>query len=224
MSSRDEILNRLRRQARPETLPPVWRSQREFADLAARFTESLTAAKGEVRRAESLERAWAEVDAILREVGAQAVVANNEPPLNAIALAARWPDCEWHVVDQTPGDLRQFCARADIGLSGVEAALAETGSLVVHSGPGKSRMVTLLPPVHIALVPVSGLMPDIFIWTAARAGKMPANVILISGPSKSADIEMTLVLGVHGPRRLIAVLYDTGEMRDSRVAELRTTD
>ena len=107
--------------------------------------------------------------------------------------------------------MREFCARADVGLSGVEGALAETGSLIVHSGPGKSRLATLLPPVHVALVPVSCLMPDIFTWTAARNGKMPANLTLISGPSKSADIEFTLALGVHGPGRLVAVLYDTGQ-------------
>mgnify|MGYP001606247073 CR=1 FL=1 len=207
MSAREDILNRLRRTARQETLPPVWRSQREFADLAVRFTESLTEAKGEVRWTESWELALAEVDAILREVGAQAVVANNEPPLNTVALSQRWPEFEWHIVGQTPGDLRQFCARADVGLSGVEAALAETGSLIVRSGPGKSRQATLLPPVHVALVPVSCLMPDIFTWTAARTGKMPANLTLISGPSKSADIEFTLALGVHGPKRLIAVLF-----------------
>ncbi len=210
MKARAEILNRLRGKARKETLSSAWRSQREYPDLAARFTESLAAAKGEVLRVESLESALAEVEAILREVGATAIVANNEPPLNTVGLTQRWPNCEWHIVGQTPGDLREFCVRADVGLSSVEAALAETGSLVVYSGPGKSRQATLLPPVHVALVPAACLMPDIFTWTAARTGKMPANLTLISGPSKSADIEFTLVLGVHGPKRLIAVLYETG--------------
>ena len=213
MNAREEILNRLRTKAQKGTTPAAWQSQREFTDLAARFTQSLTASKGEVRRAESLELALAEVDIILCEVGAKAIVANNEPPLSAAALTQRWPDHEWHIVGQTVGDLRRFCARADVGLSGVEAALAETGSLIVHSGPGKSRQATLLPPVHVALVPVSCLTPDIFTWTATRNGKMPANLILISGPSKSADIEFTLTLGVHGPKRLIVVLYETGRRR-----------
>ncbi len=208
MSAREEILNRLRPKAREENPPPAWRSQRAFPDLAARFTESLTAVKGEVRRAASLELAWAEVDEILREVGAQAVAANDEPPLNTVNLGQRWPDCEWHVVGQTAGDLRQFCARADVGLSGAEVALAETGSIIVSSGSKKSRLATLLPPVHVAMVPVSCLTPDIFCWTAGRAGDMPANVVIISGPSKTADIEFTLTLGVHGPGRLIVVLYE----------------
>ena len=212
MSAREEILDRLRSRARQETSCPAWRTQREFADLADQFAQSLTAAKGEVRRVDSLELAWGEVDAILCEVEAQAVVAHDEPPLNTVALTRRWPDCEWHIVGQTAGDLRPFCARADVGLSAAEAALAETGSIIVSSGPGKSRLATLLPPLHVVLVPVSCLAPDIFTWTAGRSGKMPANVTAISGPSKTADIEFTLVLGVHGPRRLIVVLYETGEI------------
>lgn len=208
MSARNEILDSLRTKESEADLPPAWESQRDFDDLAARFEESLIAAKGEVRRADNLESAWKEVDAILREIGAQAVVANDEPPFSAELLTERWPECEWHVVGQTAGDLREFCARADVGLSSAEVALAETGSIVVESGPGKSRLATLLPPIHIALVPVSRLTPDIFTWTANRSGKMPANTTIISGPSKSADIEFILTLGVHGPKRMIVVLYE----------------
>ena len=133
---------------------------------------------------------------------------NAEPPLDGIDLAARWPNVEWHVTGQSSGDLRAFCAAADAGITGVDAALAETGTIVVSSGPGKSRLVSLLPPVHIALVPTSSLTVDLFTWTAARGGAMPASVTLISGPSKTADIEQVMAIGVHGPKRLIVILYD----------------
>ena len=86
MSAREEILNRLRDRRRKSTLPPVWKSQREFPDLAARFTDPLTAVKGEVRRAENLEQAWDALDTILREVGAQVVVANDHHEGNTGAL------------------------------------------------------------------------------------------------------------------------------------------
>ena len=210
MSPREEILERLRKKASRVEMPGPWQSQRNFPDLAARFTTSLTAVRGEVRRTENLEAALVEVGTVLDEVSAKAVVANSEAPLSEVGLDERWPECEWHLVGKTPGDLREFCARADAGLSGVEAALAETGSLVVHSGIGKSRLATLLPPVHIALVPVSCLVQDIFTWTALRNREMsmPSNLNLISGPSKSADIEFTLTIGVHGPKRLVAVLYE----------------
>ncbi|MFC1717194.1 lactate utilization protein C [Candidatus Poribacteria bacterium] len=207
MSAREEILSRLRTEVREAELPPAWESKRDFPDLVARFTETLTASLGEVRQADSLESAWEEVGAILREEGAKAVVANDEPPLSAEVLTKRWPDYEWHIVGQTTGDLREFCIRADVGISCAEAALAETGSIVVRSGPGKSRLATLLPPVHVALVPISCLTPDIFTWTAERFGEMPANLLIISGPSKTADIEFTLTLGVHGPGRLVVVLF-----------------
>lgn len=209
MSAREEILQRLRSAARPEVLPPAWTSGRDFPDLEARFSEALQGGKGEVRRTDDLEGAWEEVDAVLREVGARVVVVNHEPPLDQIVVQRRWPGCEWHVVGQTQGDLRAFCARADVGLSGAEAALAETGTVVVSSGRGKSRMATLLPPVHLALVPLSCLTPDIFTWAAERTGEMPANKVFISGPSKTADIEFTLTLGVHGPGRMVVVLYGT---------------
>lgn len=208
LSAREEILQRLQSQARPEVLPPAWTSGRSFADLEDRFAAALEAAHGEVRRAPDLEGAWKEVDTILGEVGARAVVANGEPPLDEALLRQRWPACEWHVVGQTEGDLRAFCVGADVGLSGVEAALAETGTVVVSSGPQKSRMATLLPPLHLALVPRSCLLPDLFTWTAGRNGAMPANRVFISGPSKTADIEFTLTLGVHGPGRVVVVLYD----------------
>ena len=97
-------------------------------------------------------------------------------------------------------------------ITGADAALAETGSLVVTSGPGKSRMVSLLPPVHIALVPVSRLTNDIFTYMAAQGNNtpdtMPANRVFITGPSKSGDIEQILALGMHGPKRCIVILYE----------------
>jgi len=218
MNTRDEILARLREQARDVAPPPPWRSRRQFDDLSEQFTEALTAVKGEVWRAASLEEAFDHVDRILHEIEAETAVANLEPPLDAIDLAGRWPEVMWRVAGQSEGEvrgaLRPFAVSADIGLSGVDAALAETGTVVVSSGPGRSRLTTLLPPVHLALAPTSSLTSDIFTlvktfsWLAARGGEMPAATTLISGPSKTADIEQTTAIGVHGPKRFIVVLYD----------------
>jgi L-lactate utilization protein LutC len=80
----------------------------------------------------------------------------------------------------------------------------------VSSGPGRSRLATLLPPVHIALVPTSRMTTDIFTFTAARQGELPANMVFISGPSKTGDIEQTMSIGVHGPKRFIVILYEDG--------------
>ncbi len=212
MSTRERILNRLRSQARAISHPEPWRSSREFPDLVGRFTEALIAAGGEAYYAANLEDALHQVGALIPVLEVEKAVATHEPPLAGLDLPARWPHVAWHMVapegSADPAALRAFCAAADLGLSGAQGALAETGTVIVASGPGKSRLATLMPPVHLALVPVSSLYPDIFAWTAARNGDLPASQTLISGPSKTADIEQTLAVGVHGPKRMIAVLYD----------------
>jgi L-lactate dehydrogenase complex protein LldG len=210
MTDRDQILTTLRQQARTVAHPPAWQTRRQFADLTERFTASLIAAHGEVHRAGSLAEALDLLDHVLAGLGAERVAVNAEPPLDGVDLGARWPQIEWRVAGQEGDDLRAFCAAADAGVTGVDAALAETGTIVVSSGPGKSRLVPLLPPVHIALAPTSRLTTDLFTWTAGRGGSIPSSLTLISGPSKTADIEQTMAIGVHGPKRLIVILYEGG--------------
>lgn len=102
------------------------------------------------------------------------------------------------------------------GLTGVEAAFAATGSLLVVAGVGQSRAASLLPFRHIALIPFSRLYPTIEAWLAERRAAGNLEVLLraragwnlITGPSKSADIEMNLTLGVHGPKFVHAILFD----------------
>jgi L-lactate dehydrogenase complex protein LldG len=102
------------------------------------------------------------------------------------------------------------------GITGVEAAFAATGSMLMLAGPGTSRSASLLPFRHIALIPFSRLYRNFEEWLAERreAGTLVdtfrsrANLTLISGPSKSADIEMNLTLGVHGPKFVHAILFD----------------
>ncbi|MFO7631213.1 MAG: LUD domain-containing protein [Caldilinea sp.] len=102
------------------------------------------------------------------------------------------------------------------GVTGVDAAFAATGSILVMSGAGQSRAASLLPFRHIALIPFSRLYPTIEAWLAERraAGELDdllrtrAGWNMITGPSKSADIEMNLTLGVHGPKFVHAILFD----------------
>lgn len=211
MSDRDQILAALRQQARPADHPPAWQSRRQFDDLAQRFATSLTQAHGEVHRAANLDAALATLGDVLAGLGARRVAVNADSPLDAIDLSGRWPAIQWRMAGQENDDLRAFCAAADAGITGADALLAETGTVVISSGPGKSRLVPLLPPVHIALAPTIKLTTDLFTWTAGRGAAMPSSLTLISGPSKTADIEQTMAIGVHGPKRLIVILYGTGE-------------
>ncbi len=207
-TAREDILNALRGRVRRSESPPApWQSRQHFDDPIARFADTLTSLYGEVIRATNADDALNRLGNVLTNLGATRVAVNDEPPLAGVDLAARWPDITWHIVGRTEGDLKSFCADADAGVTGAIAALAETGSIVVSSGPGRSRLVSLLPPVHIALVPVSCLTTDLLTWAAARAGEWPANVVAITGPSRTADIEQTTALGMHGPKRVIAILY-----------------
>lgn len=95
----------------------------------------------------------------------------------------------------------------DAGFTTTRGGIAETGGLIVWPSPEEPRLMSLVPPVHFALLDTAAIF-DTF-WDAMRsqkwAARMPANALLISGPSKTADIEQTLAYGVHGPKRLIVV-------------------
>ncbi len=104
-------------------------------------------------------------------------------------------------------------ARADdaIGVTGVFCAIAETGTLVLASGPDTPASVSLLPETHIAVVSQVVIVPTLEdAWDRLRAAAtMPRAVNLVSGPSRTADIEQTVTLGAHGPARVhIIVLTD----------------
>jgi L-lactate dehydrogenase complex protein LldG len=97
---------------------------------------------------------------------------------------------------------------ATVGVTGALAGLADTGSLALLSGPGRGRLASLLPPVHVALLTVARLYPTMAAFFAAHpdAARQASNLVFVSGPSRTADIEQTLTLGVHGPRELHVVL------------------
>jgi L-lactate dehydrogenase complex protein LldG len=99
-------------------------------------------------------------------------------------------------------------ALAEVGLTACDGAIAETGSLVMLSAPGRSRLVSLLPPFHIAVVTPGDLcfsMGEYFNDHRERL-ESSASCTFITGPSRTADIELTLTLGIHGPGRIAIVL------------------
>jgi L-lactate dehydrogenase complex protein LldG len=97
---------------------------------------------------------------------------------------------------------------AIVGITGATAALVDTGSVALVHGSGRPRLVSVLPPVHVALVPVTGLRATLGAWFAEAPDVLhvAANVVIVTGPSRTADIEMTLTRGVHGPR-LVHVVF-----------------
>jgi L-lactate dehydrogenase complex protein LldG len=105
-------------------------------------------------------------------------------------------------------DPRERQAAAELGITGCDAAIAETASVVLLSGRGRSRAVSLLPPVHLAIVQRHQLcltMAEVF-EKYSGALQSAASCTLITGPSRTADIELTLTLGIHGPGRVVVVI------------------
>jgi len=111
--------------------------------------------------------------------------------------------------------LREKALKSDIGITGVDYAISETGSVAIAAGRGVSRLVSLVMPVHIAVVRRGQVLPSLDdLFTLRRLdflqGRDSSYMNIISGPSRSADIEQTIVRGVHGPREVHMVLLDRG--------------
>jgi L-lactate dehydrogenase complex protein LldG len=113
---------------------------------------------------------------------------------------------------------REAAFECEASITDCRAGLADTGAILVWSDDGFGRSSTLVVPVHVVLLPVSRILPDLIdglalahAQTAGRAGgdgRLPSNIVVINGPSKTADIEMNLVTGVHGPKFLYVLVVD----------------
>ena len=99
-------------------------------------------------------------------------------------------------------------ANARIGISQVDWALADTGTLVQDATSIDKRLASTLPEIHIALLPSDGLLPDMAALLEILSPQQMNYIAMITGPSRTADIERVLTIGVHGPKRLIIVLID----------------
>ena len=173
----------------------------EIEDPPARFIEELEALGGHSKRAGSLEEARGYVLDLAQEQEAKLLVRWDVEYLDALAADELLRDSGIEVAlwRELP-DLRETAGRADIGLSTATWAIAETGSLVLEHGPGQGRSVTLLPPTYVAILPVDRVLrtvPEAI--QKYSGGTLPANVCFHTGPSRSGDIEMSLVVGMHGP-------------------------
>ena len=111
-----------------------------------------------------------------------------------------------HGIEICIGTEDETLFRVDAALTGVMAAIAEFGSLVCASSSREARGFSLIPPTHIAFVPASRIVPDLCdLFDDDLANQLPAGMSLITGPSKTADIEGVLVNGVHGPKTVHAI-------------------
>jgi L-lactate dehydrogenase complex protein LldG len=202
------------------------RTQR--AALVARLQDDLRAVGGQVVRVASVAEATAYVTQLAREYEATLVVRWEDALLELLevdaALQAQGVDVSMAsppledaaALANQRQNLRELLARADIGLSGADYAIAETGTLALSALPGQMRGVSLLPPVHVAVVRPSQIvasMADCLAmlqdeWREDLQERLTSCVSFITGPSRTGDIELSLTVGVHGPGELHLVILD----------------
>jgi L-lactate dehydrogenase complex protein LldG len=186
--------------------------------LVERFCTELTAIAGCVHRAASAGDAIEAVLAVCREHDATRVL--SWAPAS-IAVPGLHEALTRAGVDIDEGWLPHGSERAArlaaldpirVGITGACAGIAESGTIAVVSGAGRSRLASLLVPVHIAVLPADRLYPSLPAFLAAHAdvAEQGSNLVLITGPSRTADIEMTLTRGVHGPGEIHVILVDGG--------------
>src|SRR5712692_2884448 len=174
-------------------------------------------------RVTSLDEVPAVVGRLAREREARGLVAWHAAALGAdlaSALEARGLDVHEMPAGETAAAdererLRAITAGADFGLTGVDLAVAETGTLVLRSGAGRPRSTSLLPPCHIAVFDRAALVESLGqagvvleLWHLEEPPGTGGAVNFITGPSRTADIELTLTRGVHGPKEVHAIFVE----------------
>lgn len=128
-------------------------------------------------------------------------------PMQAVC----WPQfdsLDWNAAGLIVED-RKITGQDLVGITGIFCAIAETGTLMLLSGPDTPASMSLLPETHVAILPADRIvqsMEDAWALLRKEKGQLPRAVNFVSGPSRTADIEQTVTLGAHGPYRVLIVL------------------
>lgn len=227
MSSREKILGRIRAALNdnpgPEHLPdmiPLWPGEQETPDaMLTSFETALTTAAGELVRCATIEEAVVKSQGLFQQLNARKIGIVDRPWIREISG-------KWNCVEQifppnspekvSPEDMSQF----DVGVVQGEFLLADTGSCVIASPTAFDRLLCYIPPVCFVFAQKSVLCPhlqsawpkissrmtspDDPVGTMNKSGEF----LIVTGPSRTADIEKILILGVHGPKRIIVFVID----------------
>jgi L-lactate dehydrogenase complex protein LldG len=215
-SARASILARLRAAATPQAVPlpdvKAWfdarQRQEDTAQRVSRLRNAMQAMKTEVH--DTTADGWP--DLLLRLAAAKGLrnlLIGSDTPHGA-QLEALQPA---HLIlkrysESIDGWRDVLFDDVDAALTLAKSAIAETGALVLWPTPAEPRLMSLVPSVHFVLLDVATIHADFFSAITAEgwAQGLPTNALLISGPSKTADIQQTLAFGAHGPRELVLLL------------------
>lgn len=188
--------------------------QHPAGDLVTSFCQQFAAAGGVAHIATTAGECVDKTVELARMKGAKSILLGHGEFLDSLNLAAplrsRLSEAQVHEIG--PNGTRDLFFGADLAISGVHALVAESGTVVALASPAEPRSLTLLPPVHIAVAHRGQILADLFDLfdgsLAQRKTNLPSCVSLITGPSKTGDIELRLVTGVHGPGEVHLILLD----------------
>jgi L-lactate dehydrogenase complex protein LldG len=176
-------------------------------DVVDRFCAMAVDAKMRLYRVAGEAALVETIGKVLADIDAKSVLVTDEPLPRRDELVRAIRDDGRQIVDPREDD----CAfTADAGITLARMGIAETGSIVIRSGSDTRRLASLAVPEHIAVLREGQIVPDLLDWAATLGSPMPANEVLITGPSRTADIELNLVMGVHGPKNVHVVLVAQG--------------
>lgn len=185
------------------------------ADPVQRFCQELASAGGKAYLAGDTIGVMRAIQSIVQPIHARKVLLTRAGLIDRLGLVSKLKEIGLDVrtVDETQANQRDDFFSADVGITTVHRLIAETGTVVLASNPTEPRSASLLPPVHICLAERSQLLPDLFDLfdlfapTATATKSLPPSCLtLITGPSKTGDIELKLVTGVHGPGEVHVIL------------------
>jgi len=211
VKGKDDLLRRVRTalHGRQCTVPaggpiPVHRGAGSSAERIDLFRSRFENLGGTFVSGASAESAARPLWEALRAEGVTALLVPEDDPAARSLADALVPLGPYKIA--APDEIRQAAPPPCAGIQTAEYAIAETGTLVQTSGRGKTLLPGLITDVHVALLSPAAFIDRMEECLAALAHNPPRNVSFITGPSRTADIELTLTIGAHGPRKVIAVL------------------
>lgn len=216
---REEILERLKRVPRGvvsprPAMPPLRELSLDREGMITTFTEKLTAEEGVVYRVGDGREAVARLTAIAVEEGLQRVAVSTDKVVEPLDLPGWGKEhgIEVYTADDFgDGDSYRDAVfdDAQAGITGVDYAVAETGTLVVGHNRHNPRLLSLAPILHMAVVPIDRMVAvyeQAIEQIYGGSGNVPSQITFITGPSMTADIQGRPFKGMHGPRRLVVIL------------------
>jgi L-lactate dehydrogenase complex protein LldG len=179
------------------------------ANLINLFKENLEAVEGNCLIAQGESSVAETVREILNGLSRPRVAISDAPFLGSLAKQLRSDVDE---ITVTPEACELF--GYDVGITGAQGAIAETGTLVLQSNCERHRLISLVPPVHISIIEASQLcltLGEALSSLHRDGGDLSQAITFITGPSRTADIELTLAIGVHGPQKLFVIINTASE-------------